>query len=87
MGIRVAGRSGAGSSFALTAATGDGSALEQSNTGSTQMQDAFQYGISSNAGCVPMRDQFQYEINPIGYELGAVRIQDTFQYGIPANTE
>ena len=52
MGIRVAGRSGAGSSFALTAATGDGSALEQSKC-----------GIDSNAGCVPMRDAFQHGIS------------------------
>jgi len=68
MGIRVAGRSDSGTSFALTAATGDGSALEQSkygideNTGYVPIRDQFQCGISSNTGSVQMRDQFQYGV-------------------------
>jgi len=65
MGIRVAGRSDLGTSFALTAATGDRSALEQSN-----------YGINSNAGHVPIRDQFQHGISS---NTGSVPIQGRFQ--------
>ena len=65
MGIRVAGRSDSGTSFALTAATGNGSALEQSkygideNAGYVPIRDQFQCGISSNAGSVPIRGRFQ----------------------------
>jgi len=65
MGIRVAGRSDSGTRFSLTAATGDGSASEQSNygidsnTGLIQIQDRFQYGMRSNTGSVPIRYTFQ----------------------------
>ena len=65
MSIRVAGRTDSGTSFALTAATRDGSALEQSkhgidsNAGYVPIRDQFQYGMRSNAGSVPMRGRFQ----------------------------